>query len=115
MPVFSQDLNIDQGADFSFVSPPYVVDGVVQDFTNAHCRMMVRILPTDPVPLLSLTDTAGANGGVTPNGAAGTVTVAVKKVAASALPAVQPLEFDVFVDKADGTSIRLMAGRVFVG
>lgn len=114
MSVFQQDLTIEQGATFALTTDVYQIAGVTQDFTGAHCRMMLRVAPTDVSPVLSLTDTASANGSVIPNGAAGTVTISITPAGATSVPAVQPYQYDLYVDLLNGASVRLMAGRAFI-
>src|SRR5580658_10085231 len=95
--IFSQNFQIDQGADFSWTSPPYMVGGVVQDLTGAHARMMLRRRPSSMRPNVSITDTVTAYGSVVPNGTLGTVTVTLTKLATSGL---EPgmYDYDCFVD-----------------
>lgn len=99
MPVFSEDLTIDQGADFSFTTPPWVVNNVLQDLTGHACRLLVYRHDYDVEAMLSLTGTPGANGNAVANGAEGTVTVDLTNAATAALPAtIGPLKYRLFVD-----------------
>ena len=112
MSIFTQNLTLEQGADFSFTSLPYTLGGVVQTLVGASCRMMLRLLPADVSAALSLTSTPTASGSVTPNGAAGTVTIAVTKVATASLSPGAIYQYDLFVDLAGGTSVRLLSGTM---
>lgn len=117
MPIFSQDLYIDAGADFVFTTPPYVIAGVIQNFTGTSCRFNIRQSPSDPNPTLALTSTPGANGSVVQNGTAGTSTLDITKAATSSIPyANGPLQYAWYVDTpgSPGTTLELQSGRIFI-
>lgn len=114
MPIFTQNFTLDQGADWSWTSQPYVVAGVVQDLTAAGCRAMLRANPADAAPIVSLTNTPGPSGSVVPNGTLGTITLTLTKSATASLAPSGVYQYDVFVDLPGGTSVRLVYGTIVV-
>lgn len=114
MSVFTENFSLDQGADFTFTSQPYVLNGVIQNLTGAHCRTMLRVQPSDASPVVSLTDSGTANGSVIPNGATGTVTLTITKVATSAISPGAVYQYDTFVDLPGGTSVKLLTGTMTI-
>lgn len=91
MAVFTRNLKVDQGCDFSFTTWPWVVDNVVQDLVGATCRFI--IYGPDEWPLATVT-------GIVPN-IDGTVSVVVPKTMTASLPVDQgPLKHELFVDRA---------------
>jgi hypothetical protein len=124
MPVFEQDLNVDLGGDFAFTTVPYVIVGVIQDFTHYTCRLNVYSSGcvceswhgSDGHVYLQLTSAPGAFGGVVQNGTAGTVTGTITKAATSTLPSTNgPLRYDVWIDSpaSPPVSTLLQQGRIF--
>lgn len=99
MPIFDVDLTVDPGGDLVFTTCPYVVNGLVQDFTGRSARLVIFKNVYDVTPFLSLTDSVTASGFVTPNGVLGTVGVNVRAVATLALNQyIGPLKYMIYVD-----------------
>lgn len=113
MSLFEQDIDLDQGADFSWTSPPWMSAGSPVDLTGAHARMMVRDAPNAATARVSITDAAGTDGIITIGNAAGTVTINLAKAATARLPPV-PVVFDLFVDMPSGKTVRFLSGRFLV-
>ena len=100
MPIFPVDLTVDPGGDLVFTTCPYVVNGLVQDFTGCTARMVFFKNVYDVTPFLSLTDSVTANGWLTPNGVLGTVSVNARAVATLALiPYIGPLQYTIYLDR----------------
>lgn len=118
MSVFTQNFVADQGADLVFTTQPYVVNGAIQNFTGATASMMLRVLPTDTTPALSLTQAANANGSIlTPNGALGTLTLTInnkdsKGVAPSLVSPGILYQYDLFVTMSGGAVVKLLVGTI---
>lgn len=114
MAVFTQNFTVDQGADFVWSSPQYIVNGVVQDLSGSSCRMMLRVNPNDQGPTISLTNTPSSNGSIVQNGMLGTVTIDLTRVATAALTAGVLYQYDAFVDFPGGTSVRIVYGTILI-
>lgn len=104
MPIFSVNLPIDQGQDFYYTTCPYVVCGVVQDFTGRTCRFDIFANPYDVSPMLHLTASIGStdNGTVVTNGLLGTASLNITALATAALiPYIGPLTYNWWLDDLD--------------
>lgn len=122
--VYSVDLTVSQGADFSpaagealATTDPWIVGGAIQNLTGYTTILKIRTQPTDKSPWLALTSSANANGSVvTPNGTAGTVTININKLDTAALPAnLGALTYQLaIVSASPGVETILQAGRIFV-
>jgi hypothetical protein len=123
MAIKNFDLNLDQFADSTSYSwTLYAADGVTPiNLTGATARSMIRTLPADLTPLVSITTTLNSQGLITLGGAAGTVALDVTKAATGLLVAqsvgarASQYLWDMFVDFPNGTSTRILAGNVNVG
>jgi hypothetical protein len=113
MPTDWSNLQIDQYADFSRTFT-WVSGGIAVNLTGAAARMMVRQLPTDVTPLLSISTTPNASGFIVLGGAAGTILISIAKSATSALiPATGSVpNYDLIVDWPGGTSTEVLKGQV---
>lgn len=99
MPIFPVDITIDPGGDFIYTTCPYVVNGVIQDFTGRTARLVIFKNVYDVSPFLSLTNSVTANGFLTPNGVLGTVGINITALATLALiPYIGPLQYTLYVD-----------------
>lgn len=115
------DLLIDQYADFSqtFI---WVAGGVPVNYTGSQARMMIRLTPTDVVPLVSISTTPNAQGsivlGPTAMIPAGGVQININKTTTAALGAAIPAGikgiFDLLVDFSTGLTTDLAGGNVQV-
>lgn len=115
MAIQEVDLVVDQGADFAFTSDPWVVDGSPVDLTGASARMMIRSSPDSTAVLVSITDVLSSDGIIVLNGTDGTVTINISHSATSNLPGDTAFpRYDTFVDLTNGTSKKLLSGRVLV-
>jgi hypothetical protein len=125
--LLAYSLIVDQLADssstfFTLYPPgtllPVPVGTTPVDLTGAHARMMVRAHPADLVPIVSLTDTANAQGVLVLGGGAGTVRPKLTKAATALLIAetrgarLSTYLFDLFIDFPDGTSLNIVGGPV---
>lgn len=110
------DLQVDQSADYSSTTLPWVVAGTVQNLTGYSTKFMVRAAPSDAAPLLSLTQTPNANGSVaTPNTTAGTVTITINHLDTANLPYAQgPLLYEIMVTSGGGAVTAFQQGRAFI-
>lgn len=114
MSVFEQDLQVDQGEDFSFTTIPWIEDGVPVDFTGATARMMVRRTVDSDEVLVSITTTPDTPGSIVLHGTAGTATINLSNVATTGLPYGASRQ-DLFIDFPSGKSRKLLTGRFLVG
>lgn len=123
MSLLSFDLSLDQLADSTSYSwNVFQPDGVSpSDISNATARMMIRSVPSDPVPLVSITSTLSSQGQLVLGGALGTVGLNITKVATALLGVGAPRGllsckyiYDVFLDLPTGKSVPIVSGTVFV-
>ena len=121
MALLAYDLSLDQNADSTSYSWT-VLDKNRQpsDLTSAHARMMIRTMPADASPLVSITDTVSASGQLVLGGAAGTVGLTITKAATALLVAqaagalTSTYRFDIFVDFPTSPSLMIVGGKVNV-
>lgn len=122
--LFGYDLQLDAICDESLTFTWYqdgaiYVDGVVTgtptDLTGAAARLMIRNLPTDATPLVSISTTSTSSGGIVLGGPAGTVEITITKAALSALEAGDQANYDLLIDWSNGTTTKLLSGAAYVG
>lgn len=109
-------ITIYQGADLAEVitylagSPPVAVN-----MTGFGARLMIRALPTDVTPLVSISATPNAQGSISiqPGGVIGQLVINVNRATTATLAAGRYL-YDLFIDTPSGTSIVLLSGTVQV-
>ncbi len=116
MPILTYDIRIDQFSDLA--SPVFAVTaaGAAINWNGATARMMIRVQPTDAVPLVSITTTPSASGGIvlgTISNVPGALQFTIKKAITGGLT-ITKAGYDLFVDWTDGTSTELLFGNVFV-
>ncbi len=100
MPVLGfVDLQIDAGADFSFLTQAWLVNGVVQNLTGYTASMEARVNASDKTPWLNLTNALNSFGsGVIPQGVSGTVAGTIANQDTLNLPStLGPLSFALWV------------------
>jgi hypothetical protein len=112
MSIFTEDLAIDQAADFSYTTFPYCVNGEIQDLTGVTCRLYIFKHSYDAAPMLALTSSPNANGSVVSNGTLGTVTWIITNPATAALlNRIGPLQYNLFIDRSGALlSVELTSG-----
>lgn len=117
----TQDLYVDQYADFTYSFPPWSPGGTLADFTGATASLMVRANPGDLSPLVSISTTASSQGSVVlglPNAGAGAVPQGVVQVnvasSQTALLATPLARYDLFVVWPNGQKQLFATGRVYV-
>lgn len=122
----SYPLLLDQDADstaYSWVlyapTPPNPQNTIV-DLTAATARMMIRSLPSDVTPLVSITSTLTAQGQLVLGGVLGTVSLNITKAATALLveqgtgQLMAKYIYDIFIDFPNGTSLAIVSGNVNV-
>lgn len=121
MALLSYDLALDQDADSTSYSwTLQQPNRSPVDLTGATARMMVRVLPADLLPLISITSTNGAQGQLTLGGAFGTVGLNITKAATALLGPqghgllMSKYIYDIFIDFPNGTSLAIVSGNVNV-
>lgn len=121
MALLPYNLQIDQDADSTSYSWTLLKpDKTPADLTSATARMMIRVLPSDPAPIVSITSSLTASGQITLGGVLGTVSLNITKAATALLVAQGPAQvmakylYDLFVDFPNGTSLAVVAGTVNV-
>lgn len=117
----SYPLGLDQDADSTSYSWTLLQPNQTPaDLTAATARMMIRSLPSDVVPLVSITSTLTAQGQLVLGGVLGTVSLNITKAATSLLGAqgtgqlMAKYIYDIYVDFPNGTSLAIVSGNVNV-
>ena len=122
MSLLNYDISLDQIADSTTYSWTLLQSNKtsVVDLTSCTARMMIRTLPSDAAPLVSLTSTLSASGQIVLGGVAGTVALNITKTATALLIAQAPgalvakYIYDIFIDFPTGTSLAIVSGNVNV-
>ena len=121
MPIQSFDLAIDQYADFQ-VAPVYSLvvsvgsTPVPVNLAGYTARMMIRVLPSDAVPIVSVSTTSNAQGSIVLqpilNGIAqlGMIQVSINRATTGTMPSGTVMQYDLELDTPIGTTIDFMAG-----
>jgi hypothetical protein len=114
MAIFVVDLEVDQGADFSYTTTPWVIAGTPVDFTGATARAMVRRWVDSVDVLASVTDVPNAVGSVVLHGTAGTATYNLSAATTTGFDW-SPFRHDLLITLANGLTTKLLSGRMLVG
>ena len=122
MSLLNYDLAVDQSVDTTSYSwTLYQANRTtLVDLSGSTARMMIRTLPTDPTPLVSLTSSLTASGQLVLGGTAGTVALNLTKAASALLVAqatgalMAKYIYDIYVDFPNGTSAAIVSGNVNV-
>lgn len=124
--VFNFDLQLDADCGFSETFQWYqddgalVVDGAVEsgtpvDLTGATAQLMIRSLPTDASPLVSISTTPSSSGSIVLGGALGTIVVAIAASALTAFVGGLQAGYDLLIFWPTGASpTKLLSGSAFV-
>jgi hypothetical protein len=127
MPIQSYDLAIDQYADFT-VSPVYSLVAtagstpVPVNLTGYTARLMIRVNPTDAVPIVSISTTPNAQGSIVLQpiiggvAQAGMIQVNINNATTATMPTglSAPMSYDLDLTTPLATVIDFMAGYVRV-
>ena len=112
----NQTLQVDQGADFAQATyAPWTVNGAAVDLSAYTTRLMIRIAPSDPVPILSITQAPNGNGSSAIGTVAGIVNITLGHADTLLLPySSGPLLYELFVVSGGGAVTPLQSGTVLV-
>ncbi len=106
----SYDLTIYQGTTFNEVFTWTDVNNVPINITGYTAALMVRSSIVDSVAFITLTT---ANGGITINGSAGTITLSMLPAATAALTQISGI-YDLNLTSPAGVVSRILEGLVFI-
>ena len=115
--VINYNLQLDTYCD-TFVQFTWTAGGEPVDFTGAVARMMIRDLPADASPLISISTTANSSGSIALGGKAGTIGVSITKAATSGVnPTNTTLlaQYDLLIDWSNGTTTKFATGSAYIG
>lgn len=124
MPILTYTINADQGADvdytFQYLQQPAnpLAQPTVVDVTSYTAECMVRRVPSDVTPLISISTVPNAQGSITMGGTAGTAAIAIFGSAMLTLPLGFALSYtfnwQLLLISPSGVRIALVGGPMVV-
>jgi uncharacterized iron-regulated membrane protein len=124
MPILTYTINADQGADvdytFTYQQQPAnpLAQPTIVNVAGYTAECMVRRVPADAAPLISVSTTANAQGVIVMGGALGTVALAIYGTAMLALPMgfalTYTFTYQLLLISPSGVRIPLVGGPMIV-